>query len=774
MAIDPAPASRGQERAEQASFSVDTHLFRELGELLVGRDSTALIELVKNSYDADATRVLVHGERLADVDGGRIVVTDDGTGMTPAEFRNGFLRVAARTKSGDERRSKRFGRRFTGEKGIGRLAAHKLSRQINVRTVPWSKNGGRRSRGVVASIDWDALEKHESLENVGDALSVRSFSPKAEASAGTEIDLERLRRPWTNDELSRFLAEAASFEPFAALTGRLPRELSHARLLFAEPRVRDVVSPDPGFTVEFSGEFESSGEMWDEMLESVEWVVEIRATKQSIRYAIAPTPLERERRQGEPATYTLPQPDPARGPFFDARLFVRERKQASNEFRVWSREASGVRVFMEGFRVLPYGEPGNDWLHLDSDYTARSRAFAAIEGVDEFADPHIDRQAGLTVLPNDSFVGGVFLTEAGAPRLELLVNREGFVPNDSFELLERHVRAGADLLMRARAASRLTEREGRRERRRSSAKPTDDTPLVVRQREELRTAVVRAQETAASARQAVAQGAYGDAEKTIALLEIELTDLTQTLADFVTEQGVLPVLASLGIQMAQFTHEINGLVGLAQSADQAIERIRSGSGLSRPMRAQLSETRRIVGELRSRLERQASYLVDVLTPDARRRRSRLSIAERFEAAMRLVGGAASDRGIRIRNEIPPELKSPPMYPAELTAIFANVLSNAVKAAGTRGRVVATGERDDEGRVTIRLTNTGLSVNLDESERWFRPFESTTTSVDPVLGQGMGLGLPITRALLEEYGATIQFVKPTGGFTTAIEITFRPS
>ena len=40
-----------------ARFTVDTHLFRELGELLVGRDSTALVELIKNAYDADAEEV---------------------------------------------------------------------------------------------------------------------------------------------------------------------------------------------------------------------------------------------------------------------------------------------------------------------------------------------------------------------------------------------------------------------------------------------------------------------------------------------------------------------------------------------------------------------------------------------------------------------------------------------------------------------------------------------------------------------------------------------
>ncbi len=70
-------------------FTVDTHLFSELGALLVGRDSTALNELVKNAYDADASTVVVHGERLRS-DNGSIVVIDDGTGMNLDTFTRGF------------------------------------------------------------------------------------------------------------------------------------------------------------------------------------------------------------------------------------------------------------------------------------------------------------------------------------------------------------------------------------------------------------------------------------------------------------------------------------------------------------------------------------------------------------------------------------------------------------------------------------------------------------------------------------------------------------
>src|SRR5436309_1726365 len=117
-------------------FTVDTHIFRELGERLVGRDSTALIELIKNAYDTDATEVVVHGEGLNRPESGRIVITDNGIGMSSAQFNTGFLRIASRFKEEGERRSVLFGRRFTGEKGVGRLAAHKLARFMRIDSFP--------------------------------------------------------------------------------------------------------------------------------------------------------------------------------------------------------------------------------------------------------------------------------------------------------------------------------------------------------------------------------------------------------------------------------------------------------------------------------------------------------------------------------------------------------------------------------------------------------------------------------------------------------------
>ena len=208
----------------------------------------------------------------------------------------------------------------------------------------------------------------------------------------------------------------------------------------------------------------------------------------------------------------------------------------------------------------------------------------------------------------------------------------------------------------------------------------------------------------------------------------------------------------------------------AQAVERAVDTLRGDPELPAAGRRKLSTLLKAIGDLRRAVERQAVYLTDVISPDARRRRSRQKLAERFDAGKRLVEASAERKGVAIENSIPDALRSPPMFPAELTLVFSNLLTNAVKAAQANGRIRASGS-PDSNEIVLRVENSGSAVNPTTGEKWFRPFESTTTETDPVLGQGMGMGLPITRNILEEYGASIRFAKPSRGFATAIEIRF---
>lgn len=778
-----------------ASFTIDTHLFRELGELLVGRDSTALIELIKNSYDADATEVVVLGQRLNDPDRGLIVITDNGSGMTPTQFEQGFLRVASRMKDDGERLSGRLKRRYTGAKGIGRLAAHKLARLLEVQSISDAESDGNVS-AVQARIDWDAIERFETLDQVegSDAVVVEHEPAPRKATTGTVLRLSRLRRKWTPAERARFFAEVQSFAPPTFLTKALRKSVVSEPLLFDEPLIRRADASGQQFNVRLEGEFAAGDEYWRLMEEHAAWVVEIRSRPgETVKYAVAPTKRTlKELPDASAYQAEIDHPAPETGPFFDARIFLRVGKLAiKGDQRTWATRSSGVRVFMEGFRVLPYGEPQNDWLRLDADYTRRSRTLDTLKSWDlDDLGPIDDPDAALTFFPNNNYFGGVFLTHEYAANLRMLVNREGFIPEGGYDDLTVLVRTGLDLCTRVHAAASYGKRKARRETRKQGQdsggqpgptkpgpKPTPERPTTTSPAS-LKASLEGATEALAAARAHMVATATASqsgeaaelAEKLGQALE-EIQAQAGSADEMISEQSLLRVLASVGTQMSAFVHEIRALLGASQAVEHALGDLASDPNLTRAQRQKLKKVLQAIGDLRRGLEREASYLTDIVTPDARRRRSRQKLAERFDVASRLLAHTAERRGIRIESKIPEDLKSPPMFPAELTAVFTNLLGNAVKAAGPKGRILASAHSDDDGTIHVLIQNTGARVDLARAETWFRPFESTTAEVDPVLGQGMGLGLPITRRMLDDYGAEIAFVSPDSGFATAIKFTF---
>lgn len=798
-------------------FSVDTHLFRELGELLVGRESTAALELVKNAYDADATVVTLDGVSLRG-DDGSLVVLDDGNGMTRHRFVTAFLRVASRSKEGADRRSARRGRRYTGEKGIGRLAAHKLASVLEVTSiprpdlVPKADEGAAAdteeelTSGVSALIDWDAVEERGSLDDVGDGLRVASLPPDGQAMPGSTFVLRRLRSRWTDDRIASFVREMKEAQPPGVLTDpSLCPPLAEPAMLPA-PRYRDSSDDDPGFVLRLTGDLDAGEDFFQLASQDFRWLVEIDGREDVVRYQITPV-ASYARQEPLARTYRFQRTQPLEArPAFTARIFTYPGASTRRgPLKTFTRSSTGVRVYQEGFRVLPYGESGDDWLGIDRGIRQGERTYKIAidkDGSDDLFDVEGFKE-GLNATSNNGYVGAVFLLESGSLGLRSLVNREGFVPDAAFDALVDLVSTGIKLSVRVRravqqaviareeaAALAAALDEPDRVRKPAPGDPpphgpdegppgpvpgltpgqadprTDAPPGTDDLSEKARQALGRAQDAAQALRAAgPAAVLTGDVADVVSGLAVATAELDRLRA----QQPDLRVLASVGLQLGAFIHDINGLLGQARTVRELLEPLATDEALSRPQRARVRRVAAALEDLGQALDRQASYLTDVVSTDSRRRRRRIAVADRLDVSRRLLSAQLSRLGVELDADLPPDLRTPPMFPAELTVLLNNLLTNAIKNAGRPGRVLVAGRPMGDRGLTLTVSNTGVAVDLTDADRWFMPFETTTTSIDEVLGQGLGLGLPITLALVEDYRGTIAFVEPRPGYATEIRV-----
>ena len=175
-------------------FTVDSELLRELGERLVGRQYIALAELVKNSFDADATRVEI---RIQD---DSIEVSDNGHGMTQEDFASRWMRVGSTHKT-HEMTSPVLKRRLTGSKGVGRLAVQFLASELELSSVPDENRcpEGSKDQELFAMVDWDsAVQAGELTQATADYVLRQPCNVvfPLQKPHGTTVTLKKLKHEW--------------------------------------------------------------------------------------------------------------------------------------------------------------------------------------------------------------------------------------------------------------------------------------------------------------------------------------------------------------------------------------------------------------------------------------------------------------------------------------------------------------------------------------------------------------------------------------------------
>lgn len=170
------PLNRGKKPVE-LTFKPKARLIHLLGENLLRDEVTALLELVKNAYDADSPICVVRFESLYD-ENTRIIIEDSGTGMDISTVTTAWVEPGTSFKLRKPVTPK--GRRVQGEKGIGRFAVDKLAKKLDM----FTKTKGMTDV-IHFSVDWGKFDDADRY--LEDVKAQYSFEKMEFKTHGTKL-----------------------------------------------------------------------------------------------------------------------------------------------------------------------------------------------------------------------------------------------------------------------------------------------------------------------------------------------------------------------------------------------------------------------------------------------------------------------------------------------------------------------------------------------------------------------------------------------------------
>ena len=413
------------------TFAITPRVIAHLGEDLIKNENIALVELVKNSYDAQATFCEVEfffiGDELS-----KITITDDGVGMDLDTIENAWLVIGTDNKK-KQLEHPSSGRLPLGEKGIGRLGVHKLGRKIQIQTHKFGYNE------VVIDIDWTKLEKANSIDDF--PIQVTEQIPSSlPIPHGTKITISDLKGDWNRRKLRNVYRDLASLNsPFNERTDSFVVEVkSNTNVFEGLPPISDILK-----VAMYRGHCVIDGdEIKDFYYQFTPWESlsniqgrEVRALSEEDKYLKRRKDIATSRNRNKIVLEDFNLSDYKIGKII-LDFFIFEKDTAVFSFmnmertilNSYLRENSGVRVYRDGVRIYNYGEKDSDWLSLDLNRLKR---------------------AGDNI-SNNIIIGSVGISRRESTDLKEKTNREGFIENEAYFAFVDAVTYALDLITRYR------------------------------------------------------------------------------------------------------------------------------------------------------------------------------------------------------------------------------------------------------------------------------------------------------------------------------------
>ena len=719
-------------------------LLTMLGDQLIKNEQIAVIELIKNAYDADADWVKVSFEGFTKSFGitkdSRIVIEDNGCGMSANIIEESWMNPATPNKlsiDGSERRTPLYQRIIQGEKGIGRYAMLKLGRTVKMTTRPSANSVFNFSADQCAreyTLNFDLSIFNEDFIEAGGAvpkgmyLDELSFNLTDEVPSyfrehemvvagrkyegesnnhGTRIEISNLTGTWSESKLKPIKDSFLRFgDLFSELTDAHTPEKSFTIGLYLNGVLQNVENKSSDISLHnlletmsvlqvTDGHYESKARKFTFKQNGIEKGISLDCDD------LKGTSVYRARFQDKKTKVYREVSD--FGDFhFDFYVFDFTAK--GNSRYALPKEAKTVikehRIYLlrDDIRVMPYGAPDDDWLQIEVRRgTIRAGDF----------------------LSNDQVVGRVKISKFGNPHLKDKTNREGLIEDGYYT--EDFICVIQTFLSYLRKGAYSVYIENKRKQEQIETVKKD---AVVSEINRLKDRLK-------------------DDEPTLAILaQLENTYKKETKYLY-SRADQTESLAAVGLSVETASHDIMMML------NKGVEELRTlfeNSQYSNFDNSHLIEDLQKLLGVFSYVQHQMMDMQMLFTSSKQRRRQ-LRVKEILDKVISIYKRTLREKNIDCKINV---IGSPLMAKctdADLLQLLINLLDNAIYwLEWTKDRKIEITLDGQKG--ILIFSDNGPGVNSDDKPYIFEPFYSGKGE------EGRGLGLYISRKLLDRNGYAI--------------------
>ncbi len=702
-------------------FTVEARSILALGRESIKDATTALVELVKNSYDADAENVEI--EVYTKANPSYIRIADNGCGMKKADVESKWLRIGFSDKSEESNKTTPKGRRKTGEKGIGRLSADRLGDVLKLHTKL-----GNEIYGL--EINWKDFEKigralHQvpltEIENPEIKLPLLRGK---RANSGVELIVEILSDDWEKksiDTLKREISLLISpFKKVSDFEVSLKADIEDVEEGIIEPEAAEeaVVSLDAKYIaksnkvkyiVKAIGEDDKKDRLISLSQFSTSYLLKSSKTKSDLT-----DKEERKLQCGNVHLKLLFFPIKER--VFDGISLDKKR------IREFINLNAGVKVYRDDIWVKPYGEIAReewDWLNLGRRY-AQNPAGAA--------------RASFRIRPQN-LVGAIFITRDGNAELTDSAGREGLIKGDAFNDLKDFA-IGCVRLLENEYHQRFDEDKKEKEKKLSKEvkRISQDASAVLRDMQRIAPMIARSTIDNAT------KDRFEKSVERIKDITVGLQDTRTALSNIQEQNVIYRGLATVGISTAVFGHEIQTSVTSLVNTTHFIKEYLNSTP---PELKKAKDRVEKIIKLADSISNWGKYALTRIQRDKRQRRK--------ENVKTIVARTISDlippfetAQIEIKQNL--EDVSGVVFAMDVEAVLINLLTNSYNAClqETRERIIRIEleeKWEDEKRgFELTVADTGHGVAEEFQERIWTPLFSTKSEGQRNSGTGLGLSI----------------------------------